>query len=294
MSNMIIVTGGAGFIGSNIIRQLNALGYENILVVDNLQRGGKFRNLVDLKILDYMDKHVFIERIKRDDKFAEKTEVIFHQGACTDTTEWDGNYMMQNNYEYTKLLFHYCLSDHIPFIYASSAAIYGLNKTAIEDPQYEEPLNVYGYSKLLFDQYVRKFFPEPKSLVVGLRYFNVYGPRESHKGNMASVMYHFNNQIIKDGVVKLFGAYDDYEAGEQKRDFVYVEDIARVNIWFWQQQRINLNGLSGIYNIGTGKRESFNAAANMKLLLGISAAKLNTYLFRINCGIAIRVLLRRR
>lgn len=256
MKTLIVVTGGAGFIGSNIVRGLNNLGRQDILVVDNLEDGTKFRNLVDCKIFDYMDKNVFIERVRNEEKFAEKIDVVFHQGACTDTTEWDGNYMMKNNYEYTKTLFHYCLGEHIPFIYASSAAIYGMSKIAIEDTKYESPLNVYGYSKLLFDQYVQRFLPDPKSQVVGLRYFNVYGPRESHKKSMASVMFHFNNQIQQDGKIKLFGEYDGYAAGEQRRDFVFVEDIAKVNLWFWQHGQ----KFSGIFNVGTGHSESFNAA----------------------------------
>jgi ADP-L-glycero-D-manno-heptose 6-epimerase len=258
MKSMIIVTGGAGFIGSNIIRGLNKQGHDDILVVDNLHDGKKFSNLVGCKILDYMDKNDFIEKIKHGYKFAEKIETVFHDGACTVTTEWDGSYMMRNNYEYSKTLFNYCIAEYIPFIYASSAAIYGLNRTTTELPEYEAPLNVYGYSKMLFDHYVQKFLPKPKSQIVGLRYFNVYGPRESHKSTMASVTFHFNNQIKKDGKVKLFGEYDGYKAGEQRRDFVYVEDVAKVNLWFASAAR----DVSGIFNVGTGKSESFNSVVN--------------------------------
>lgn len=258
MKNMIIVTGGAGFIGSNIVSGLNQLGKENILVVDDLTDGKKFRNLVKCKIVDYMDRTDFIERIKAGHKFAEKIEAVYHEGACSVTTEWDGHYMMNNNYEYSKILFDYCLGEYIPFLYASSAAIYGLNKTTLESAEYEAPLNVYGYSKVLFDRYVQRFLPNPKSQIVGLRYFNVYGPNETHKASMASVMYHFNNQIIKDGKVKLFGEYDGYMAGEHRRDFIHVDDIVKVNLWFGDKE----NNVSGIFNVGTGKSETFNAVAN--------------------------------
>lgn len=255
MKNMIIVTGGAGFIGSNIVRGLNKLGYTDILIVDDLKDGTKFRNIVDCKIFDYIDRTDFIERIKAEEKFAEKIEVVYHEGACTSTTEWNGDYMMRNNYEYSKTLFHYCLGEHIPFIYASSAAIYGLNKETTEVPEHEAPLNVYGYSKMQFDHYVQRYLPNPLSQVTGLRYFNVYGPREQHKGTMASVMFHFNNQIIKEGRVKLFGEYDGYAAGEQRRDFIHVDDIVAANLWLGVGQGKNK---SGIYNVGTGKSESFN------------------------------------
>lgn len=253
---MIIVTGGAGFIGSNIVKALNNLGRSDILVVDNLRDGRKFRNLVDCNILDYVDKSDFLQKITRDELLAKKVDVVFHQGACSNTTEWDGSYMMHNNYEYSKVLFHYCLGEHIPFIYASSAAIYGTSTTFQEKPEYERPVNVYGYSKLLFDQYVRKYFPNPKSQVVGLRYFNVYGPREEHKNKMASVAYHFNQQLLKDGKIKLFVGSGGYADGEQLRDFVFVDDVVKVNLWFWQN-----HSKSGIFNVGTGRAATFNAVA---------------------------------
>jgi ADP-L-glycero-D-manno-heptose 6-epimerase len=253
---MIIVTGGAGFIGSNIVRALNKLGRRDILVVDNLKNGMKFKNLVDCEILDYQDKEDFLALLQAEQSLGEKVEVVFHQGACSDTTEWNGAYMMRNNYEYSKLLFHYCLAEHLPFIYASSAAIYGMNKDSQEKPANEKPLNVYGYSKLLFDQHVRKFLPNPKSQVVGLRYFNVYGPREEHKGNMASVVFHLNKQFISTGKIKLFAGCDGYGDGEQLRDFVHVDDIVKIILWFWQKRTV-----SGIYNAGTGKAESFNTLA---------------------------------
>lgn len=253
---MIIVTGGAGFIGSNIVKGLNKLNKSNILVVDDLSDGTKFKNIVDCKIIDYMDKDDFLEKIKHSEGFAENITAILHEGACSVTTEWDGYYMMQNNYEYSKILLHYCLSKHIPFIYASSAAIYGLNKTCIEDSQYERPINVYGYSKFLFDQYVRKFLVDPGTQIVGLRYFNVYGNNEQHKADMASVAWHFNRQLQETGKVKLFGEYDGYAAGEQMRDFIFVDDVVDVNLWF-----LNHPKKSGIFNVGTGRGETFNALA---------------------------------
>lgn len=253
---MIIVTGGAGFIGSNIVKALNNINHNNILVIDDLTDGRKFSNIADCTILDYMDKDVFINKIINEESLFEKITAIFHQGACTDTTEWNGNYMMRNNYEYSKTLFHYCLDKHIPFIYASSAAVYGGGSIFQEKLEYEKPLNVYGYSKFLFDQYVRRFMPQPKSQVVGLRYFNVYGPREQHKGKMASVAFHLNNQLLQEGRVKLFKGCDGYTDGEQRRDFVSVEDIATVNLWFWQNP-----DKSGIFNLGTGASSSFNDVA---------------------------------
>ena len=254
---MLVVTGGAGFIGSNIIKGLNALGRNDILVVDDLSDGTKFVNLVDCDILDYMDKDDFLRAILHKESFAKKIEVIFHEGACSTTTEWDGRYMMKNNYEYTKTLFHYCINEKIPLIYASSAAVYGDEEKFVERPDYEKPLNVYGYSKLRFDQYLRPYLPNLKSQVVGLRYFNVYGPREQHKGSMASVAFHLNNQMKEKGLVKLFEGTDGYGNGEQRRDFVFVDDIVKVNLWLWQHPEV-----SGIYNVGTGRSQPFNDVAN--------------------------------
>lgn len=253
---MIIVTGAAGFIGSNIIKGLNERGMEEIIAVDDLTDGSKYKNLVDCKIADYLDKHEFLQQLKTDE-LNHSIKAVFHLGACSTTTEWDGRFMMENNYEYSKKLLHYCLEKEIPFIYASSAATYGNGKTFIEKPLYEKPLNVYGYSKYLFDQYVRKFFSQSDSQVVGLRYFNVYGPRESHKGNMASVAYHFNQQLLQNGVVKLFEGCDGFADGEQKRDFIYVKDAVNINLWFMDHP-----DRSGIFNVGTGSSESFNAVAN--------------------------------
>ena len=254
---MIIVTGGAGFIGSNIVKGLNERGYTDILIVDDLTDGHKFKNIADLHFLDYMDKEDFISSIIDEEEFPEFIEAIFHEGACSTTTEWNGKYMMQNNYEYSKELLHYCLDRRIQFIYASSAATYGNNKTFVEDIENEDPINVYGYSKFLFDQYVRRILPEAQSQVIGLRYFNVYGPREQHKGSMSSVAFHFNNQVKENGIAKLFGGSDGYEDGEQRRDFVYVGDVVKVNLWF-----LDNPDKSGIFNLGTGRCQSFNDVAN--------------------------------
>lgn len=254
VERMIIVTGGAGFIGSNIVKALNDKGETNILVVDDLKKGIKFSNLVDLDIEDYIDKEDFIMRILAGNDFG-KIDAIFHQGACSATTEWDGKYMMENNYQYSKALLHYSLKRKIPFLYASSAAIYGnRHGDFIEQHQYEQPLNVYGYSKLLFDRYVLKLLPQAKSQICGFRYFNVYGPGEGHKGRMASVAFHFNTQIKNGEKLKLFAGSDDF-----KRDFISIADVASVNLWFYEKQK------SGIFNCGTGRAESFKAVAEAVL-----------------------------
>ncbi len=246
---MFIVTGGAGFIGSNIVKSLNDRGITDILVVDDLTDGTKFINLVDLQIMDYMDKSEFINQIVSGQDFG-KVEAIFHEGACSATTEWDGKFMMENNYEYSKDLLHYCIDHDIPFLYASSAAVYGGNDTFKEELKHEKPLNVYGYSKFQFDQYVRNIWQDAKAhgetlpQIVGFRYFNVYGPREQHKGSMASVAFRLNNQLNAGENAKLF-------EGEHKRDFVYVADVCKVNLWFFD------NNVSGIFNLGTGQAQSF-------------------------------------
>ncbi|NJA05037.1 MULTISPECIES: ADP-glyceromanno-heptose 6-epimerase [Methylomonas] len=253
---MIVVTGGAGFIGSNLVLGLNARGYDDILVVDHLTNGVKYKNLVECRIADYLDRTTFLERLQQGAFRAEAIEAIFHQGACSATTEWDGRYMMDNNYEYTKTLFHYCQSHKIPFIYASSAATYGADPTFKEELAYEGPLNVYGYSKFQFDQYLRRQ-TQLTAQVVGLRYFNVYGPREAHKGSMASVAFHLNNQIKQADAIKLFEGCDGYGNGEQRRDFVYVGDVVDVNLWFLDHPAV-----SGIFNCGTGRSQTFNDVAN--------------------------------
>lgn len=257
---MYIVTGGAGFIGSNIIRALNKRGHDNILVVDDLQDGKKFRHLADVKIADYLDKDDFMDLM--DEGAFEEMDVtaVFHEGACSTTTEWDGRFMMRNNYEYSKVLLHFCLEKQAPFLYASSAAIYGGSGTFRESPEFEKPLNVYGYSKHLFDIYVRNLFAKNKrmaSQVAGFRYFNAYGPNEGHKGSMASVAWHLHNQLLAGNkTVKLFAGTDGYGDGEQRRDFIFVDDIVDVNLFFLDHPE-----KSGIYNVGTGHSHTFNEVA---------------------------------
>ncbi|MBP7546818.1 MAG: ADP-glyceromanno-heptose 6-epimerase [Corallincola sp.] len=252
---MIIVTGGAGFIGANLVKALNARGRNDILIVDDLTDGTKFVNLVDLDYADYLDKDDFLARLKAGEEFG-PIEAVFHQGACSTTTEWDGKFMMATNYEYSKVLLHYCLQRFIPFIYASSAATYGTTDQFREEPACEGPLNVYGYSKLQFDNYVRRLLPKARSQVVGLRYFNVYGPREQHKGSMASVAFHLNNQMKHGENPKLFAGCDGFADGGQLRDFIHVDDVCKVNLWFWDHA-----DNSGIFNCGTGRAEPFQAVA---------------------------------
>lgn len=253
---MIIVTGGAGFIGSNIVKALNQRGEENILIVDDLTDGTKFKNIADLRFADYIDKDDFLARIASFGKIT----AIFHEGACSSTTEWNGKFMMQNNYEYSKTLLHYCQQKQVALIYASSAAVYGSNTTCAIDPAYEAPLNVYGYSKLLFDNYVRRVARKELGQVVGLRYFNVYGPREQHKGSMASVAFHCYNQVQAEHHVKLFAGSGGYGDGEQRRDFIYVKDVAAVNLWLLDHPEV-----SGIFNVGTGNSQPFNDVAQAVL-----------------------------
>jgi ADP-L-glycero-D-manno-heptose 6-epimerase len=225
--------------------------------VDDLTEGDKFRNLADLKIADYVDADDFYDRFSNG--AYGKVEAIFHEGACSDTMESDGAYMMRNNFSLSCQLFDACQAQGTRLLYASSAAVYGGSNTFRELPEYEKPLNVYGYSKLLFDQWVRRqtaMFTTQKAQVTGFRYFNVYGPREQHKGRMASVAFHQFNQFQAEGVVKLFSGYDGYAAGEQKRDFVYVDDVAAVNLWFFDHPE-----KSGVFNLGTGRAQPFNDVA---------------------------------
>ena len=251
----IIVTGGAGMIGSNIIKGLNDGGKNDIIVVDNLKDGQKFWNLTELNISDYFDKIDFLDKVRNKKEF-ENVEAVFHKGACSVTTEWDGQYMMENNYGYSKMLLHYCLERKIPFFYASSAAIYGDGSVFIEKPINENPINIYGYSKYLFDQYVRQNKTSFESQVVGFRYFNVYGPQEQHKGSMASVAFHLNNQIQAGENPKLFEGSGGYGDGEQRRDFIYVSDAVNINLWMMEHPEV-----MGIFNIGTGKSQTFNEVA---------------------------------
>ena len=254
----IVVTGAAGFIGSNIVKGLNSRGIDNIIAVDDLTEGDKFRNLADLQIADYVDADDFY------DLFAKgafgQVEAVFHEGACSDTMELDGKYMMDNNYTLSCELFQSCQAQSTRLLYASSAATYGGSDTFSESPEFEKPLNVYGYSKLLFDQRLRREigqrFENASAQVAGFRYFNVYGPREQHKGRMASVAFHQFNQYQAEGKVKLFGQYGGYGAGGHMRDFVFIDDVVAVNLWFLDHPE-----KSGIFNLGTGCAQPFNDVA---------------------------------
>lgn len=250
-----IVTGAAGFIGSNIVKALNARGIDKVIAVDNLTKGDKFRNLVDCQIADYMDKKAFVEAVV-EGQFDGVVEAIFHEGACSDTMEHNGQYMMDNNYRYSMDLLHFCIEDRVPFLYASSAAVYGGSSTFREEREFESPLNVYGYSKFLFDQVVRRYLGDNESQIAGFRYFNVYGPNEQHKGRMASVAYHQFHQYRAEGKVKLFEGYDGYPNGGQTRDFIYVDDLVKVKLDFLDHPE-----RSGIFNLGTGRDQPFNDIA---------------------------------
>jgi len=244
---MIVVTGGAGFIGSNIIKGLNDAGEEDIIVVDNLSNAEKHLNLNSLQIADYLDKTEFLQKFN---KF-QNVSTIFHQGACSSTTEQDGKYMMSNNYEYSKTLLSYCLENKIDFLYASSASVYGNGKSGFDEKREAEyPLNVYGFSKFSFDNYVRRILPQAESQVLGLRYFNVYGPQENHKGRMASVAFHLFHQLQETGKMRLFEGSRHF-----RRDFIHVTDSVKINLHFYETKT------SGIFNAGTGKARSFEDIA---------------------------------
>ena len=253
---MIIVTGGAGFIGSNIVQRLNSAGISDIMVVDDLTDGRKAINLAGCQIADYLERDDFLRRIAAKKDLAPKIVGVFHQGACTTTTEWNGRMMMQLNFEFSRQLLHYCLDRRIPLVYASSAAVYGAGRESRVAPECERPINVYAWSKLVFDQYARRFIGSAKSPVVGLRYFNVYGPGEAHKGPMASVIWHFHNQLREGSELRLFEGSGGYGPGEQLRDFIHVDDVASANLWFLEH-----DGTRGIFNLGTGQARSFNDVA---------------------------------
>jgi ADP-L-glycero-D-manno-heptose 6-epimerase len=252
---MYIVTGGAGFIGSNIVKALNDRGITDILVVDDLTDGKKCLNLSDLNIADYMDMYDFLDVVKAD-ALNTNVKAMFHEGACSATTEWNGKYVMDVNYQYSKAMLKWCMDHRVPFSYASSASVYGAGPIFKEQRDHEQPLNMYAFSKFQFDQYVRQILPTADSQIAGFRYFNVYGPRENHKGSMASVAFHLRNQVLAGENPKLFGAYDGYEAGGQSRDFIYVEDLVNTKLWF-----LDNPDKSGIYNLGTGNAEPFRTIA---------------------------------
>lgn len=252
---MIVVTGAAGFIGSNLVRGLNAAGRADIIAVDDLSDGAGFRNLVECDFLDYLDKDEFIVSVH--DRL-DGVELVFHQGACSDTRERDGKFMLENNYAWSRNLLDACIRSDVAFIYASSAAVYGGSRSFIEKPHCEKPVNLYGYSKLLFDRYARRMAQNSTSQIAGLRYFNVYGPGELHKGAMASVVFQLNKQLLETGALNLFKGSGGYADGEQRRDFIHVGDVVDVNLWF-----MNNGGNSGIFNVGTGRSRSFNDIARL-------------------------------
>jgi len=249
-----VVTGAAGFIGSKLVEALNRRGITEIIAVDNLQQSERFRNLAGNEIADYLDQAEFLQKI---DSFDGAVEAVFHQGACSDTTESDGRYMMDNNYRYSKDLLEWCQDEAVPLLYASSAAVYGAGPDFKEERRCEKPLNVYGYSKFLFDQYVRRILQSRDAQIAGLRYFNVYGPNEAHKGRMASVAFHAFNQLSAEGRVKLFVGSGGYGDGEQRRDFVHVDDVVAVNMWLLERRDV-----SGIFNCGSGRAQTFNDVAS--------------------------------
>jgi ADP-L-glycero-D-manno-heptose 6-epimerase len=248
-----VVTGAAGFIGSRLVAGLNRRGIKEIIAVDNLTQSSKFTNLAGCDIADYVDQAQFIAKL---DRWEGAVEAVFHQGACSDTMESDGRFMMENNYEYSRRLLDWCQEEMAPFIYASSASVYGAGPDFREERRCEKPLNVYGYSKFLFDQHVRSILEGRNYQVAGLRYFNVYGPNEAHKGRMASVALHAWEQLHAEGRVKLFVGSGGYSDGEQRRDFVYVDDVVAVNLWLLERRDV-----SGVFNCGTGRAQSFNRLA---------------------------------
>ena len=250
----VAVTGAAGMIGSNLVHGLNAIGIDEVIAVDDLTDGPKYRNLVGAQLCDYFDKTEFYTRFARGE--LGHIDVVLHQGACSDTMEHNGRYMLDNNYRCSKDLLDACQAQGTRLLYASSAATYGGSSSFREEPEFERPLNVYGYSKLLFDNIVRRMLAGSTAQVAGFRYFNVYGPREQHKGRMASVAFHHFNQFRDTGHVKLFGEYSGYPPGQQSRDFVFVDDVVAVNLWFLQHPQH-----SGIFNLGTGQAQPFNDVA---------------------------------
>jgi ADP-L-glycero-D-manno-heptose 6-epimerase len=250
----VVVTGAAGMIGANLLRGLNAIGVDDIIAVDDLSDGAKYANLAGASISDYFDRRDFYSRFERAE-FG-RVDAVFHEGACSDTMEHDGRLMLDLNYRASKSLLDACQAQRVRLLYASSAAVYGGSETFREEAAFERPLNVYGYSKLLFDNVVRRMLASATAQVAGFRYFNVYGPHEQHKGRMASVAFHHFKQLKSEGRVKLFGPYGGYGAGEQARDFVFVDDVVAVNLWFLAHPEA-----SGIFNVGSGRAQPFNDVA---------------------------------
>jgi len=255
---MIIVTGGAGFIGSALIAELNARQITNILVVDHLGTNGKWKNLRNLFFADYVEKTDLLEMVIAG-KLDSSVEAVFHLGACSDTPEPDASYLIKNNYEYTKLLAQWATNANVRFIYASSAATYGDGSAGFKDDEEDIetlcPLNMYGYSKHAFDLWARR--SRLLDRIVGLKYFNVFGPNEYHKGHMRSFIVKAFEQINAEGTVRLFRSYEgDYADGEQVRDFIYIKDAVDMTFFFLDNPH-----LGGLYNVGTGEARTWNDLA---------------------------------
>ena len=254
---MIVVTGSNGFIGSNLIKGLNEIGYKDIIAVDDQNDPELKENIAHCDVQDFLNIDEFINLIRNDEIDGTKIRAIFHQGACSNTMEWDANFLYSNNLFYSKELLNFSQKTKTPLIYASSASVYGAGKIFKESVEYEDPINLYAYSKFKFDQLVRQELIKSESQIVGLRYFNVYGPQEQHKGTMASVAFHLHNQLKDNEEIILFAGSEGYDDGEQRRDFIYVEDVVKVNLWFLKNQKV-----SGIFNVGTGKSQTFNEVAH--------------------------------
>ena len=254
---MIVVTGSNGFIGSNLIKGLNNLGHTDIIAVDDHSNPELKENITHCEISDYLEIQEFFDQVKTKRFDNQNIEAIFHQGACSNTMEWDSEYLYKNNLLYSKELLKLANRIKIPFIYASSASVYGDGSEFEESIENENPINLYAYSKFKFDQIVRQELKKNETQIVGLRYFNVYGPQEQHKGNMASVAYHLHNQLKDNDKIKLFEGSHGYGNGEQRRDFIYVDDVVKVILWFLKNKKI-----SGIFNLGTGRSQTFNDVAN--------------------------------
>ena len=254
---MIIVTGSNGFIGSNLIKGLNEIGHKDIIAVDDQDDPELKENISHCDIQDFLDIDEFINLIRNNEIDGTKIRAIFHQGACSNTMEWDADFLYKNNLSYSKELLNFSQKTKTSLIYASSASVYGAGKIFEESVENEDPINLYAYSKFKFDQLVRQELIKSETQIVGLRYFNVYGPQEQHKGTMASVAFHLHNQLKDNEEIKLFEGSDGYDDGEQRRDFIYVEDVVKVNLWFLENQKV-----SGIFNVGTGKSQTFNEVAH--------------------------------